>query len=200
VETGLEQGTVKWYDAGKGYGFIAPDDGGDDLFVHRSAVGFEGVDEGDRVEFAVGQGQKGPSAERVRVIAKNPTPSPRQSSGAAFGGGDRFGSDPALIASLPVVRGTVKRYDAEKGYGFIAPEEGGNDVFVHRSAALPDALALGDRVEFRLGSGPKGARAEGVRILERGVAEAGTSAGGWQDDRGYGGSSGYDRSERGSGW
>ena len=62
-------GTVKWFNAEKGYGFIAPDDGGKDCFVHFSAIqgaGFKSLDEGERVEFEVGQGQKGPQAEAVR--------------------------------------------------------------------------------------------------------------------------------------
>jgi cold shock protein len=61
-------GTVKWFNADKGYGFITPDDGGDDLFVHHSEIRMEGyatLDEGQKVEFAVGQGKKGPCATNV---------------------------------------------------------------------------------------------------------------------------------------
>jgi CspA family cold shock protein len=63
------QGTVKWFNAEKGYGFIAPDDGGADVFVHYSEIqsdGFKTLDEGQKVEFEVGQGQKGPQAQGVR--------------------------------------------------------------------------------------------------------------------------------------
>jgi CspA family cold shock protein len=61
-------GTVKWFNDQKGFGFITPDDGGKDCFVHHSAIqaeGFRTLAEGDRVEFEVVQGTKGPAAENV---------------------------------------------------------------------------------------------------------------------------------------
>lgn len=66
-----QTGTVKWFDGGKGFGFITPDNGGDDLFVHFSAIsgdGFKTLNENDRVEYTAGQGQKGPQAQQVIVI------------------------------------------------------------------------------------------------------------------------------------
>ncbi|NKY85495.1 cold-shock protein [Nocardia veterana] len=67
----MAQGTVKWFNGEKGFGFIAQDGGGPDVFVHYSAIGgsgFKTLDEGQRVEFEVGQGQKGPQAQDVRAI------------------------------------------------------------------------------------------------------------------------------------
>jgi CspA family cold shock protein len=64
----VAKGTVKWFNADKGFGFIAPDDGGDDLFVHHSEVrtqGYASLNEGQKVEFQVGQGRKGPCATNV---------------------------------------------------------------------------------------------------------------------------------------
>ena len=66
----MAQGTVKWFNAEKGYGFIAVD-GGQDVFVHYSAIdmpGYKSLEENTRVEFEISQGQKGPQADGVRVI------------------------------------------------------------------------------------------------------------------------------------
>ena len=67
----MPDGTVKWYNADKGFGFITPSEGGDDLFVHFSAInaeGYKSLDEGQRVSFEVGQGQKGPQATDVTPL------------------------------------------------------------------------------------------------------------------------------------
>ena len=67
----MAKGTVKWFDDKKGYGFIAPDDGGDDLFIHHSNIdgeGFKSLQDGDAVEYEEGQGRKGPEATKVRVF------------------------------------------------------------------------------------------------------------------------------------
>ncbi|GAB2861566.1 cold-shock protein [Lentzea nigeriaca] len=64
----LATGTVKWFNAEKGFGFIAPDDGSADVFVHYSEIqskGFRSLEENQKVEFEVGQGQKGPQAQKV---------------------------------------------------------------------------------------------------------------------------------------
>lgn len=67
----MAQGTVKWFNSEKGFGFIAPDDGGKDVFVHYSNLigdGYRSLDENQRVEFDSAQGPKGPQAENVRGI------------------------------------------------------------------------------------------------------------------------------------
>ena len=67
-EAQMSTGTVKWFNSSKGFGFISPDDSGDDLFVHHSEIkmtGYASLDEGQKVEFELGQGKKGPCATSV---------------------------------------------------------------------------------------------------------------------------------------
>lgn len=64
----MATGIVKWFNSSKGFGFIAPEDGGDDLFVHYSEIksdGYASLDEGQKVEFEIGEGKKGPCATNV---------------------------------------------------------------------------------------------------------------------------------------
>jgi cold shock protein len=67
----MAEGTVKWFNGEKGYGFITPDGGGKDVFVHYSAIqgrGYKSLEEGQRVTFEISQGQKGPQADNVRAL------------------------------------------------------------------------------------------------------------------------------------
>lgn len=66
----MSTGTVKWFNNSKGYGFIVPDDGSDEIFVHYSNItseGYKSLQEGQKVEFEAGQGKKGPEATNVKV-------------------------------------------------------------------------------------------------------------------------------------
>ena len=70
-EMEVATGTVKWFNGQKGYGFIAPEDGGEDVFVHHSNIdseGYRNLDEGQQVEYEPGQGKKGPEATKVRPL------------------------------------------------------------------------------------------------------------------------------------
>lgn len=78
----------------------------------------------------------------------------------------RAPQNPVDVSSLPLVTGTVDRFDEMRGFGFIRPESGGSDVFFHQSAVAGLRPRVGDQVEFRLGEGPKGPRAENVKVLD----------------------------------
>jgi len=70
-EKKMASGTVKWFNAEKGFGFIAPDDGSPDVFAHYSAInasGYKSLDENQKVEFDLAQGPKGPQAENIRPL------------------------------------------------------------------------------------------------------------------------------------
>jgi cold shock protein len=68
----MAQGTVKWFSTEKGYGFISPDDGSEDVFVHHTGIageGFKNLEEGEKVTYEVTQGRKGPQAENVSKVS-----------------------------------------------------------------------------------------------------------------------------------
>lgn len=154
-------GTVSWYDEDKGFGFVTPDGGGPDVFVHARALteGLTWLAEGDRVAYEVVQGDRGPQAralELVKGVDTAPAPAPAPS--AAARREPSTGGVPARAGE-----GVVARYDAERGFGFITPDAGGADLFVHMSVlggAPP--LEKGERVRFGVRQSDRGPQADRV--------------------------------------
>jgi len=146
---------VKWFNPAKGFGFVQPEDGSPDAFLHVSvleAAGLRDAPDGAAVVCDVAQGPKG---MQVAAIHTMDTPAPG-AGGAPIPEGD------------DVIEGKVKFFDAAKGYGFVIPDEGSGDVFVsgrvlHRagiSILQPEA-----RVRMTTRMGDKGPMAESVELI-----------------------------------
>ena len=172
--------TVKWFNPEKGFGFVELADGSGDVFLHARALeaaGQESVPPGSKLSVRVGQGQKGRQVTEVlEVDTSTAEAAPaRRSFGAGPGGpgGPRMGGGGAgpRAATGPTEErvGTVKWYNPDKGFGFIAVEGGGKDVFVHVTvisrSGLTD-LAEGQRVVVQVGQGPKGPEARGIELAD----------------------------------
>ncbi len=154
-------GTVSWYDEGKGFGFITPDAGGDDVFVHvRSLPQGVTLAEGERVAFDSVQGDKGPQARDVRKV-RGAASAPARPAASRPGAVRDTGGAPARAGE-----GVVARYDADKGFGFITPDAGGSDLFVHVSVVSgAEPLLPGERVRFKVRQSDRGAQADRVERL-----------------------------------
>ena len=171
--------TVKWYNPDKGFGFVELGDGSGDAFVHVRAVeaaGHTSLDPGTKLVVRVGQGQKGAQVTEISSVdtsTAQPGGPPR----------DRFGSSPRPAGPRPGMAprrsyessgpseermGQVKWYNPEKGFGFVQMEDGGKDVFLHRSvlsqAGLTD-IEDGQRVRMGVVQGQKGPEASSVEII-----------------------------------
>ncbi|WP_342104352.1 cold shock domain-containing protein [Methylobacterium sp. SI9] len=194
VATGPERdATVKWFNKEKGFGFVELGDGGGDAFLHIRAVeaaGHADLMPGTRLTVTTAQGQKGPQVTSVTSVDTSTAeaPAPRRefrprtggyggaSGGGGFGGGGGGGYGGAgggggggRFASGPSVEmtGTVKWYDPAKGFGFVSVNDGGKDVFVHRSAlsrAGLDSLAEGQQVTLGVVEGQKGREASSINV------------------------------------
>lgn len=168
--------TVKWFNPEKGFGFVELSDGSGDVFLHARALeaaGQESVPPGSKLSVRVGQGQKGRQVTEVLDVDTSTAEAapPRRSFGAAgprMGGGGGAGPRAATGPTEERV-GTVKWYNPDKGFGFIAVEGGGKDVFVHVTvisrSGLTD-LAEGQRVVVQVGQGPKGPEARGIELAD----------------------------------
>src|SRR5688572_7080454 len=150
---GEGKGVVKFFNPQKGFGFIVRDDGGEDVFVHISAVeqaGLTDLADGQPLEFTLVDRGGRISATNLRIEGE-PMAVERSGGGAGAGAGDRGGPQRQLTGEK--ASGTVKFFNAMKGFGFIQRDDGQPDAFVHISAverAGMPTLNEGDRLEFEI--------------------------------------------------
>ncbi len=152
---------VKWFNATKGFGFVTLADGSPDAFLPMAALrraGYEDAREGASISCEVGAGAKGPLVLTVLHL-DNATAAP-----AAAGGAGRM----AARGPAQSLEGAVKWFEPDKGYGFISPDGGGKDIFIHVTALRRsgvNALGPGQRVRVEVVDGRKGLEADRVTLL-----------------------------------
>jgi CspA family cold shock protein len=160
--------TVKWFNAEKGFGFTELADGSGDAFLHigqLQAVGRDNVAPGAKLRIQVGQGAKGAQVTKVIEIDESTAVAAPPRAGSMGPRGPRRGPDPSTAVAMS---GTVKWFNRDKGFGFIAGEDGGKDVFVHISILQAAGLAElpeGQPVTMRVVETPKGREAISVELV-----------------------------------
>jgi len=170
--------TVKWYSSTKGFGFVSPDDGSGDAFLHVSVVeqaGHQSLNEGSILLCDLADGQKGAQVSTIHSVEagcvsdqrgnRSATGSryPRQSVSDYDDYG--YGSKPS---GERTAEGTVKWFNPDKGFGFITPDQGSKDIFVHISAIERAGLSTlneNQRVRFIEKAGQKGIEAVNVEVI-----------------------------------
>lgn len=160
---------VKWFNGQKGFGFVELGDGSGDAFLHIAVLqqaGRQSVLPGSKMRVATAQGPKGRQVARVidvdeSTATEQPRRAPRE------GGGGGFARGPRDLSNAVDMSGTVKWFNTDKGFGFIAPEGGGKDVFIHISVLGRSGitgLAEGQQVSMRVVETPKGREAVSISL------------------------------------
>jgi CspA family cold shock protein len=152
---------VKWFNPSKGFGFVTLSDGSQDAFLPMAILrraGYEDAREGASITCEVSAGAKGPLVTTVLNVDNSTAVAPQTG-----GGFDRRAPRPSQT-----LEGAVKWFEPEKGYGFISPDGGGKDVFIHITALRRSgisALGPGQRVRVEVVDGKKGLEAERITLI-----------------------------------
>jgi CspA family cold shock protein len=174
---------VKWFNAAKGFGFVTLSDGSPDAFLPMAILrraGYDDIREGASITCEVGAGAKGPLVVSVLNV-DNSTAVASSGGGGGYGQRDRdyggggggagrggYRQDSAPRGPAQSVEGAVKWFEPDKGYGFISPDGGGKDIFVHITALRRSGvqtLGPGQRVRVDVVDGRKGLEADRVVLL-----------------------------------
>lgn len=174
-------GIVSWFSATKGFGFVKPNDGSEDVFLHATVLqqfGIADLRDGSTVVCEVVPGKKGRQASLLLDVdestaqaggARPPRPARGGFDSAPRGGGgggrSSYGADEG--AAGPEIMGVVKWFNGTKGFGFITPDSGGKDVFLHASVlrrAGLNEVEPGQRVRFTAVERDKGPEARSLNI------------------------------------
>jgi CspA family cold shock protein len=161
------EATVRWFNPEKGFGFVEVAGGGGDAFLHGSVLsraGATSVNPGATLKVRLAPSQKGPQVTEVTDIKNTPAPA-AGSSGASAGGHPGGARSSPSLGDAQEVLGVVKWYNAEKGFGFVAPESGGKDVFMHATAIARGGATQvtdGTPVRMQVAQGKKGPEAVSV--------------------------------------
>jgi len=176
-------GKIKWFNRSKGFGFIVPDDGASDVFLPLAVLersGFGEAPDGASITFEWVQGPKGRAAVQVLDLdTSTATPrAPRERGGdrdgyrprdaGGFGGGGYGGGGDAQPGPAESLDGVVKWYDSARGFGFILPNDGSKDIFVHITALRRcgiDALEPGQPVRMMVSQAKRGREASAIELL-----------------------------------
>lgn len=158
-------GTVKWFNTVKGFGFVTPADGSNDAFLHLSVLrdaGFSVLQPGTTLRCEVSSRSKGLQVIRILNVDET-TADPA----APVASGSAGAAESALGPATEFVEATVKWFNPDKGYGFVCQTEGDRDVFIHmvtlRRSGVRE-LEAGQAVKVRIAEGPKGPQATDIRL------------------------------------
>ena len=166
---------VKWFNPTKGFGFLVPDDGSPDVFCHVSAVeraGFDTLPQGSHRQVRDRAGAEGPAglADSLDVDTSTATVMPPRGDRPRRPGPGGFESRRFNEPMGPTeeIEGTVKFYNVGKSYGFVTPDSGGQDVFIHAKVLARsglDDLEPQQRVRLMITQGPRGPQATSIELI-----------------------------------
>lgn len=164
TETWVVAGQIKWFDVAKGFGFIVPDEPGEDILLHVTCLrrdGYVTVNEGAQVVCEVQRGERGLQASRILSMDQSTATHPSQLPPAR--------TRIQVEATSPLEQATVKWFNRTKGYGFLSRGTGTEDIFVHmetlRRYGMTE-LRPGQEVLVRFGNGAKGLMAAEIRPVD----------------------------------